>query len=182
MESDYALIDQFIAGEERAFERLVVRHQKVIYFMVLRIVGNRDDAADISQQVFLRAFREIRGFKRKASLRTWLCQIAINLRRNHLRRSRRTEWIPVTGQEENAGDIPSEVVQKRERDRKGRRSIRELPERQRLTLILRIYHQMSHREIGETLGISENNSRANYFHALRNLKTILIERGEVDDL
>ncbi len=182
MESDFTLIEQFVDGEERAFEQLVTRHQKVVYYMALRIVGNHDDAADITQQAFMKAFQEIRKFKRQASFRTWLCKIAVNLSLNHLKRSRVAERYARSDEEPDQGDAPLETLLKRERDRRVRRAIGELPERQRLTLILRCYHLMSHKEIGQILGITENNSRANYFHALKNLKARLIEGGGINEV
>lgn len=182
MDSDCTLLDQFEAGEERAFEQLVVRHQKVIYYMVLRIVGNHDDAADITQQTFIRALARTRMFKRRSSFRTWLCRIAINLSRTHLKRLKKTARVTLTDSERDPGNNPSEQLIKNERDRHVQKVIADLPERQRLTLILRSYHNMSHREIADALNITENNSRANYFHALKNLKSKLVERGCIDEL
>lgn len=182
MESDVTLLDQFEAGEEHAFEQLVVRHQKVIYYMVLRIVGNHDDAADITQQTFIRALTRIGKFKRRSSFRTWLCRIAINMSRTHLKRSRKSALVDLRENQCDPGDNPSEKLMEKERERIVKKGIADLPERQRLTLILRAYHNMSHREIASVLDITENNSRANYFQALKSLKSRLLERGCVDEL
>ena len=182
LDSDFALLDRFASGEVDAFDRLVVKHQKVVYYMVMRIVGNHEDAADITQQAFIKALKEIGKFRRRSSFRTWLCKIAINLSRNHLKRAKRREVVSLTEREPDPSEDPSNEPLRKERDRRVRAAILELPERQRLTLILRVYHRMTHREIGEVLDTTENNSRANYFHALRNLRTILVEKGYVDEL
>jgi RNA polymerase sigma-70 factor (ECF subfamily) len=181
-DSDFALLDRIEAGGERAFDELVNRHQKVVYYMVLRIVGNHDDAADITQRSFVKAFGEIRKFRRRSSFRTWLCRIAINLSRNHLRSARGREMVPLTEMQADRGETAPEALLRKERDRKVREAIRELPEKQRLTLILRAYHNMSHREIGRALGISENSARANYFHALKGLKTRLTGMDGIDEV
>jgi RNA polymerase sigma-70 factor (ECF subfamily) len=182
LESDFTLLDQFVSGEEGAFDQLVVRHQKVVYYMVLRIVGNHDDAADITQHTFIKALTEVGKFKRRSSFRTWLCKIAINQSKNHLKKVGRNELVTLTEQERDNGDNPSDTLAKKEQDRWVRDAIRELPERQRLTLILRTYHNMAHREIAHILDITENNSRANYFHALKSLRPKLKENGCIDEL
>ncbi len=182
LENDFTLLDQFAEGREIAFERLVVRHQKVIYYMVLRIVGNHEDAADITQQSFIKAITELKNFKRRSSFRTWLCRIAINLSRNHVKSSSRKMMVPLTERVCDEGENSSDLMIKRERDRMVRQAISGLPERQRLTLILRTYHKMAHREIAEVLDITENNSRANYFHALKNLKSELSGKGGIDEM
>ncbi len=79
MEDDFTLLDRFASGDEDAFEKLVSRHQKVIYYLALRIVGSHDDAAEVSQRSFTKAFGEVEKFRRLCSFRTWLCRIAINM-------------------------------------------------------------------------------------------------------
>ena len=182
LESDFVLLDRCALGEESAFEQLVVRHQKVIYYMVLRIVGNHDDAADITQRSYIKARKVLKKSEWRSAFSTWLCKIAINISRNHLKRSSRRELVTLTDRKRDEGDGPSDLLIKKERDRLVRDAIRELPERQRLTLILRSYHNMAHREIAEVLDITENNSRANYFQALKSLKSKLIEKGGIDEL
>jgi len=181
-ESDFALLDQYAEGEERAFEQLVVRHQRIVYNMALRIVGNHDDAADITQQVFPKVLADLKRFERRSSFRTWIYTIADNLCRNHLKRTKKMEWVELPVEERDRGETSPKLLIKRERDRRVREAILELPERQRLTLILRSYHHMSHQEIAQVLNINENNARVNYFHALKNLKSTLIRRGGIDEL
>ncbi len=90
--------------------------------------------------------------------------------------------VSLTGDERDNGESPSDELLRKERDGLVRDAIRRLPERQRLTLILRSYHNMSHGEIAGILDTTEKNSRANYFHALKNLRAILLRKGEIDAL
>src|SRR5438445_10875055 len=88
--SDYQLLDRYAAGDESAFEELVMRHQKTVYGLAYRMLENHADAADLSQKTFVQAFLHHQAFKRESSFRTWLYQIGMNLCRNAIRdRARR---------------------------------------------------------------------------------------------
>src|SRR5207237_1224179 len=83
--SDYQLLDRYAAGDESAFEELVMRHQKTVYNLAYRMLENQADAADLAQKTFVQAFLHHRSFKRESSFRTWLYQICLNQCRNALR-------------------------------------------------------------------------------------------------
>src|SRR3989449_1220473 len=76
--SDYQLLDRYAAGDESAFEELVLRHQKTVYDLAYRMLENHADAADLAQKSFVQAFLHHRSFKRESSFRTWLYQICLN--------------------------------------------------------------------------------------------------------
>jgi len=82
MDDDLELLDRCVAGDRDAFNELVLKHQKPLYSMLYRMVSDADDAADILQKTFVKAFTGIKGFERRSSFRTWLYQIAINLAKN----------------------------------------------------------------------------------------------------
>jgi RNA polymerase sigma-70 factor (ECF subfamily) len=166
-----ALVEACLAGRSGAFDLIVERHRRAVYLLCYRFVGRHEDASDLSQDVFLRAYRGLRHFRGQASLATWLHRIGVNVCL-----SRGGTKIPV-GESIDArqhidtrSESPSERLLKAERGARVRAAIAGLPGKQRATLILRIYHEMSHQEIADVLGSSVGAVKANCFHALRNLK------------
>ncbi len=173
---DRALVDACRAGRQEAFDRLVARHRRSIYQLCYRFVGNHADATDLTQDVFLRAFRALRGFKGEASVATWFYRIAVNLSLNKVTaRTPRTE--PVEDRHLLASAEPDAMSRllERERARRVRAAIAKLPKTQRATLILRVYQDLSHQEIAEVLSSSVGAVKTNFFHALRNLRRLLEE-------
>ena len=78
------LVELFLAGDEKAFDELVTRQQDTVYTLCVRIVGNREDAGDCAQDVFIKVYRNLKDFRFKSSLATWIYRIAVNTCRNHL--------------------------------------------------------------------------------------------------
>jgi RNA polymerase sigma-70 factor (ECF subfamily) len=172
--SDAALVDACLAGRAGAFDIIVERHRVSIYQLCWRFVGNHEDASDFSQDIFLRAYRGLRSFRGQSSLATWLYRIGVNVCLNGVgtKASLRKITEPIGDQQyvDTRGESPSEHVLKEERGARVRAAIAELPKKQRATLILRVYHEMSHQEIADVLGSSVGAVKANFFHALGNLK------------
>ena len=175
---DRALVDACRAGRREAFDTLVGRHRRQVYRLCYRFVGNHADATDLTQDVFLRAFRGLSGFKGEASVATWFYRIAVNLSLNKVTaRAPRTEpmedrHLPPSAEPDAMGRLLE-----RERAERVRAAIAKLPKTQRTTLILRVYQELSHQEIAEVLSSSVSAVKTNFFHALRNLRR-LIEEGE----
>jgi RNA polymerase sigma-70 factor (ECF subfamily) len=171
---DRALVKACQAGRRDAFDQLVVRHRRDVYRLCYRFVGNQEDATDLTQEVFLRAFRALGAFKGDAAVGTWLYRIAVNLSLNAVAgRPRRPE--PLDERKSPASpepDAASRVIQS-ERRAKVRSAIAKLPPKQRATLVLRVYHDLPHHEIARLLGNSVGAVKANFFHALRNLERLL---------
>lgn len=171
---DAALARACVDGAREAFDVLVERHRRRVYQVCYRCVGNHADAADLAQEVFLRAFRGLRRFKGEAALTTWLYRIAINVCRSRAE-SRRPAVEPLDDGD-NAGCAAVDPVgsaMAKERARHLRRAIARLPRRQRAVLILRVYQDLPHREIARVLGSSVGAVKANFFHAVRNLRRLL---------
>ena len=167
------LVTACLAGQRDAFGVIVDRHRRSVYQLCYRFVGNHEDASDLSQEVFLRAFRGLKGFKGQASLATWLYRIGVNTCLNRVSAN-----VPATEPldarpHQSVGDDPSTSLIRDERRARVRAAIARLPRKQRATLILRAYQELSHREIAEILGSSVGAVKANFFHALGNLKKIL---------
>jgi RNA polymerase sigma-70 factor (ECF subfamily) len=169
-----ALIEACLAGRSGAFDLVVERHRRSVYQLCWRFVGNHEDASDLSQDIFLRAYRGLRSFRGQSSLSTWLYRIGVNVCLNRVSAKAPLEKLTEAMDDRQYVDMrsesPSERLLKEERGARVRAAIAELPRRQRATLILRMYHEMSHQEIADVLGSSVGTVKANFFHALGNLK------------
>ncbi len=171
---EMALVDACLAGRPGAFDVIVERHRRAVYQLCYRFVSNHEDASDLSQDVFLRAYRGLRSFRRESSLATWLYRIATNVCLNRVT-ARRPVSEPIEDRhfvDPNSGG-PADAILREEEAARVRAAIARLPPRQRATLVLRMYHELSHQEIADILGSSVGAVKANFFHALGNLKKLL---------
>ena len=170
------LVAASLAGQPGAFDLIVERHRRTVYQLCYRFVGNHEDASDLSQDVFLRAFRGLRNFKGQSSLGTWLYRIGVNVCLNRISaKAPVNEPIEKHQYVDDNAESPSDRMLRGERALQVRAAITRLPRKQRAALILRMYHDMSHQEIADTLGSSVGAVKANVFHALQNLKKLLAE-------
>jgi RNA polymerase sigma-70 factor (ECF subfamily) len=171
---DQALVAACLAGDGTAFDEIVERHRRSVYQVCFRFVNNHEDAADLTQEAFVRAWKGLGRFKGQAALSTWLYRIAVNVCLNRAG-ARRLDTAPLEADRlvDTTSPPPGSDLTREERARAVRRAINALPDTQRATLILRSYHDLSHREIAEILGSSVGAVKANFFHALANLRKIL---------
>jgi len=151
---------------------LVKRYRGPLFSFLLRYVGDEEEAADILQDTFLRAWEKLEGFRSSSSFKTWLFQIAINLWKNRLRERGR-----MAGEEE-LPDIPSssdplEEVMAAERRSILLQGIEQLPERQRMALTLKAFADLKYEEIAEVMGCSVGAAKAHFHHAFYRLKEIM---------
>jgi RNA polymerase sigma-70 factor, ECF subfamily len=169
---DAALAALSASGCREAFDVIVERHRRIVYQVCYRFVNNHEDASDLSQEAFVRAWRGLGTFQGQSALSTWLYRIAVNLCLNRLSlKTPRTEPIGSSERfEDTRSDDPQVRLLREERSAIVRRAIASLPRKQRTTLILRAYHEMPHQQIAEILGSSVGAVKANFFHALANLK------------
>jgi len=174
VEDDAALVARFRAGDRLAFDRLVRRHQRPLYFFLLRQVRDHDEAAELTQRTLVRAFQKIHALRDDGSLRTWLFRIAVRFSLNHVRdRSRysREDEAP----EPIAEPVSHERLQEAEDSIRLRMAVAKLPEKQRLTVELRVYDGLAFSEVAEILESTENTVKVNYHHAVTRLKEWLKE-------
>jgi len=175
--SEPALVEACLAGRPGAFDLIVERHRRTIYQLCYRFVGNHEDASDLSQDVFLRAFRGLHRFRGQSTLATWLYRIGVNVCLNRVSVQTTLDRATASFDEQPIADERSEsasdLVLREERAVRVRAAIVQLPRKQRATLILRAYHEMTHQEIADVLGSSVGAVKANFFHALGNLKKLL---------
>jgi RNA polymerase sigma-70 factor (ECF subfamily) len=171
---DRALVAAFRSGRREAFDLIVTRHRRSVYQLCYRFVNNHEDASDLAQDVFVRAFKGLANFKGDASLATWLYRVAVNASLNRVAASKPAgapldDAINVDGR---AADPLHEVLRE-ERAEAVRRAIAKLPPKQKATLMLRVYQDCSHEEIAAALGSTVGAVKANFFHALGNLRRML---------
>jgi RNA polymerase sigma-70 factor (ECF subfamily) len=174
-EADEAtLIAAAVAGSREAFDVIVERHRRAVYNVCYRFAGTHEDASDLAQDVFVRAYRALGSFHGRAALSTWLYRIAVNVCLNRAAvKKPMLEALEPERHVDTRGEAPDAAVLRAERAAQVRRAIGRLPERQRLTVILRTYHDMTHEQIAQLLGSSVGTVKANFFHALRNLRGLL---------
>ncbi len=161
-------------GDTRAFTELVRRHQDAVYAMALRFTGDSKDAEDVGQDVFLKAFRSLPGFKGEARFTTWLYRIAYNLCIDWLRKTRRSRGrnVPI----EDAGDVadggagPESGLLSTEDKAGVKRAVGELEERYRSVVILHYYQKLSYDEISGALGIPVKTVETRLYRARRMLR------------
>jgi RNA polymerase sigma-70 factor, ECF subfamily len=171
---EQTLVDASLSGHAGAYDVIVERYRRQVYQLCYRFVGNHEDASDLAQDVFIRAYRGLRGFRSRATLGTWLYRIAVNVSLNRMAvKTPRTEALEQREHQDAGAELPDATLLRAERAAEVRAAIARLPRKQRATLILRVYHELPHQEIAEILGSSVGAVKANFFHALANLKKLL---------
>lgn len=177
--TDSDLVSAARQGDREAFDRIVERHRRQVYQLCHRFVGNHEDASDLAQDVFIRAYKGLRKFKGDAAFSTWLYRIAVNVSLNKVGaktpRAESLDALLSAGDARISSDAESasDAVLREERAARVRAAIARLPKKQRATLILRVYHDLPHEQIAAMLGSSVGAVKANFFHALNNLKKLL---------
>src|SRR5262249_26692267 len=144
---DSELVDRFRAGERAAFDELVRRHTPSVVALVRRYLNSDDDAREIAQRAFIRALERLDGFRGESSFGTWVHRIAINLALNHVRGLERLEPLEddLTAFTNGLG---TERLVAAEMWRKVEARLAELAPKQRLVVELRLFHELSFREVG----------------------------------
>ncbi len=171
---DADLVAACVRGEPGAFDLVVERHQRAVYQLCYRFVTNHEDASDLTQDVFLRAYRGLKKFRGQSSLGTWLYRIGVNVCLNRVSvKAPLTEPVEERHHVDTRSESAADRLLRSERAERVRSAIAQLPHKQRAALILRMYHDMAHQEIAAALGSSVGAVKANVFHALQNLKKML---------
>ena len=161
---------------DRSFEALMSDHHAEIYRYVLRVTGRRQDADDLSQETFLRAFRAHRTLPSDANQRAWLFAIATNLARNHFRSQKRRRLAYAAAATESSDtdeERPDRMSISREIGAAVDQVVSGLPLRQRLAFLQRKVHGLDYEVIGQSLECSAETARAHVFQALRKVRRAL---------
>ena len=170
---DFELIDLTLAGQHDAFDTLIRRYKSPIYALAYRILHNYDDAADIAQETFLKAYEALATFQKKSSFHTWLYRIATNSCINYLRRHGAQYHIELAAYHAVKDAESLDNLYKIELQDVVNEAIEKLPEKQKATVMLSVCEGLSHREVSCILKCSVGTAKANYFHAIRNLRRFM---------
>jgi RNA polymerase sigma-70 factor (ECF subfamily) len=171
-DADAQLVDRYLAGDMAAFDELMIRYERQIYRLCYRFVENRDDALDLAQEVFIKAFEHLGTFRRESSLKTWLYRIAINHCINHVRKHSQ-EFVEVSEWTGSTNASVQSQLEEREQREQFRRLVKKLPPKQKAILELRINEQLSYDEIARISGRSVSTIKASVFFALEKLRKLV---------
>jgi RNA polymerase sigma-70 factor, ECF subfamily len=187
--SDEELVARSMGGDLDSFNQLVLRWERPIYALAYRVIGREEEARDVAQETFLRAFRALNGFKGQAKFSSWLYRITLNLCRDWMRKERRTpvsqapEGIDII---ELAGEAtPSETIEqmvgRKELGRAVSKAMAALPEEQRTAIILKEYHGLTFQEIADMLDCPLSTVKTRLYQGLSVVRKQLEQAGVSSD-
>jgi len=168
--SDQELVEDFQRGNESSFNELVLRYQERIYWVARRFVQDHDNADDVVQDVFCRAYEGLGKFRGESGIYTWLYRITVNLALNAVRRQRVREFFridEILDIKDEHGEQPDEHLEKKEQKQLIEQAVAQLPEKQKAVFILRYYDEMPYEEISKIMKTTVGGLKANYFHAVK---------------
>lgn len=183
--TDEELVQRSRDGDVESFNQLVRRWERPIYALAYRTIGREEDARDVCQETFLRAFRGLPGFKGQAKFSSWLYRIALNLCRDWIRRQRRTpviatpEGLDLIELASEQGPVESieELVSRREMSRAVAEAMKRLPDEQRTAIILKEYHGLTFQEIADLQGCPLSTVKTRLYQGLSVLRRHLEKSG-----
>ncbi len=176
-----AAIEACLGGDSSAFDALVVRHQRTIQRVCYRFTGNNEDAADLTQEAFVKAYRSLPKFRGTSAFSTWLYRIAVNACLSFkASRKNRAEDSYEDHELVAPGPTADEALDAQFRARDVRAALGRLPEKQRLTVIMKVLEERTHAEVADILGSNVGTVKANLFFAIRNLRKHM--SGRVSDV
>jgi RNA polymerase sigma-70 factor, ECF subfamily len=176
---DEALVREAKAGSQPAFETLVRRYQKPLYFLCFRYVRDHDAAADLAQRAFIRVLEKLSELREENTFKSWLFRIGANLALNHIRdHARFVDEAEGAGNpaqnEDGARSVEADVqLEAAELSEALRQAVGLLPTKQRMTLELRVYEELAFKDIAVALNTTEGAAKVNFHYAVRRLRTLL---------
>jgi RNA polymerase sigma-70 factor (ECF subfamily) len=176
--TDEELVARSISGDNESFNELILRWERPIYALAYRTIGREEDARDVCQETFLRAFRALPGFRGQAKFSSWLYRIALNLCRDWVRRERRTPVVQAPEgmdlMELAAAREPSEsiedLVARKATTKAVERAMALLPEEQRTAIVLKEYHGLTFQEIADLVGCPLSTVKTRLYQGLTVLR------------
>lgn len=190
-EQEYLIVQQVLEGNTNAFEELVLEYEKKVYNVALRILGNREDAADMTQEAFIKAFNSLSGFRGDSKFSVWLTRIVSNLCLDFLRSRSRRPTVSLSVEDDEGDDVQldiadvsqsPELLLERSLTRESvRRGLKALPEDYREILLLREIQGLSYDEIAEALNIEVGTVKSRIFRGRKKLCDYLIKDGNIPD-
>ena len=185
--TDEDLVARSRGGDLQSFNELILRWERPIYALAYRVIGREEDARDVVQETFLRAFRALPGFKGQAKFSSWLYRIALNLCRDWIRRRRRSPVVdlpegvdPVElATERGPFESVEELASRKELSQAVAEAMKLLPEEQRTAIILKEYHGMTFQEIADLLGCPLSTVKTRLYQGLTVLRRNLEKSGQM---
>ena len=183
--TDEELVARSMEGDAESFNQLVLRWERPIYALAYRVIGRDEDARDVAQETFLRAFRALPGFKGQAKFSSWLYRIALNLCRDWIRRKKRTpivempEGVDIVELAAEQGPVESieDLVARKEMSRIVAEGMKLLPEEQRTAIVLKEYHGLTFQEIADLQGCPLSTVKTRLYQGLTVLRRHLESEG-----
>lgn len=177
-DSDAELIQRVANGNENAFEQLVKKYQHAVFNIIYRSIGNYEDVEDVAQEIFIKVWRKAKSFKGKSKFSTWLYRIVVNHCLNY-RRKHKQRLVSLDEMMEKE-EIPHSLVVEVDHEQRRnaqivREALNELPERQRIALILSRYEGRTYKEIAEMMKVSVSSVESLIFRAKTSLKEKLLQ-------
>jgi RNA polymerase sigma factor (sigma-70 family) len=157
------------------FNRLVLENQEKIYTLFRRMVRTHDEADDLTQETFIKVYKNLSKFRYESTPFTWIYRIAVNTGLNYLRRQKARQYIGL-----DAVTLKSDTTEKKASELSSgflRNALNKLSPRQRMVIILRSYQGLAFKDIGRLMDSTENAAKVNYSHALKNLRKTLEQMG-----
>lgn len=170
-----ALIGRCLSGDARAFAELVAAYERIVFTLALRMTGNREEARDVTQSVFVKVHRGLAGFDRKRRFFSWIYRIAVNECLN-ARRSRRGH-DPLDERLVDPGPTQEEQSMRREVAEAVQAALQRLPDADREVLVMRHWLERSYAEIADALGLPESTVKSRLFEARQRLGRLLRTEG-----
>ncbi|MCL2200726.1 MAG: sigma-70 family RNA polymerase sigma factor [Oscillospiraceae bacterium] len=182
------IIKKVLDGDADAFEELVLANQKNVYNLTLKMTKNEEDALDLSQEAFIKAYTQLEVFRGDSKFSVWLYRLTYNLCIDFLRKKKKEQVISISSYQDDSGavtdmelpdirELPEDSAERKELRSEIAQSIDELNQNHREVLIMREINDMSYAEIAETLGVSEGTVKSRIARARLSLANILKEKG-----
>jgi RNA polymerase sigma-70 factor (ECF subfamily) len=183
--TDEELVARSMAGDVESFNQLVTRWERPIYALAYRVIGREEDARDVCQDTFLRAFRALPGFKGQAKFSSWLYRIALNLCRDWIRRKKRAPIVDMPegvdmvelAAEQGPAESIEDLVARNEMSRIVAQGMELLPEEQRTAIVLKEYHGLTFQEIADLQGCPLSTVKTRLYQGLSVLRRHLEAQG-----
>ena len=188
--SEKKIIEKVLGGDVNAFEDLVLKYEKTVYNLALRMVGDRDDASDMTQEAFIKAYGSLSSFRGDSKFSVWIYRITTNVCLDFLRSKSRKQQVSLTVSDDDEDaqlDIPDpkadpeQQLIKKISMQSVEEGLKTLPDKQRQILVMRELGGMSYAEIGKALSIEEGTVKSRIFRARKRLCTFLIESGNIPE-
>ena len=189
--SEKKIIEKVLGGDANAFEELVLKYEKTVYNLALRMVGDRDDASDMTQEAFIKAYGSLSSFRGDSKFSVWIYRIATNVCLDFLRSKSRKQQVSLTVSDDDDEDAqldipdPSSAPEQQLIKKISMQSVEEglktLPDKQRQILVMRELGGMSYAEIGKALSLEEGTVKSRIFRARKRLCTFLLDSGNIPE-